>query len=165
MGYKCNARIGCFIAIHPGLKLAPIRFVQFVPRFVPWCRLYPFMISMVVTACYAQFWARSCFYHPWMFQNDILIFDVWFTQSIQVVHYILGLGNGRKNKWNMWKYNENLMNYWKYACSIGCFKAMGNRTQYLHMKLWMTGTMLDLILRQISMLDDWVCSILNILVN
>ena len=36
-----------FIAIHPGLKFAPIRFVQFVPRFVPRCRLYSFIICMV----------------------------------------------------------------------------------------------------------------------
>ena len=28
------------------LSLAPIRFVQFVPRFVPRCRLYSFIISM-----------------------------------------------------------------------------------------------------------------------
>ena len=28
------------ISLHPGLKLAPIRFVQFVPRFCSRCRLY-----------------------------------------------------------------------------------------------------------------------------
>ena len=39
-----------FIAIHPGLKFAPIRFVQFVPRFVPRCRLYSFIISMLKTS-------------------------------------------------------------------------------------------------------------------
>ena len=31
------------------LNLPPIRFVQFVPRFVPRCRLYSFMISMINT--------------------------------------------------------------------------------------------------------------------
>ena len=35
-----------FIDIHPDLNLAPIRFVQFVPRFFPRCPLYSFIISM-----------------------------------------------------------------------------------------------------------------------
>ena len=36
------------------LNLPPIRFVQFVPRFVPRCRLYSFIISMVYTTKNAQ---------------------------------------------------------------------------------------------------------------
>ena len=42
-------KILIFIGVHPGLKFAPIRFVQFVPRFVTRCRLYSFIISMIKT--------------------------------------------------------------------------------------------------------------------
>ena len=40
----------CFLSLYiRDLNLPPIRFVQFVPRFVPRCRLYSFIISMVTT--------------------------------------------------------------------------------------------------------------------
>ena len=40
-------KILIFIGVHPGLKFPSIRFVQFVPRFVPRCHHYSFIISLV----------------------------------------------------------------------------------------------------------------------
>ena len=42
----------CFSSLYiRDLNLPPIRFVQFVPQFIPRCRLYSFIISMPVTRC------------------------------------------------------------------------------------------------------------------
>ena len=40
------------------LNLPPIRFVQFVPRFVPRCRLYSFIISMIENT-YSTLWRHT----------------------------------------------------------------------------------------------------------
>ena len=43
----------CFSSLYiRDLNLPPIRFVQFVPQFVPRCRLYSFIISMTQSASY-----------------------------------------------------------------------------------------------------------------
>ena len=40
----------CFSSLYiRDLNLPPIRFVQFVPQFIPRCRLYSFIISMLLT--------------------------------------------------------------------------------------------------------------------
>ena len=64
------------------LNLPPIRFVQFVPRFVPRCRLYSFIISMFLgvifspLTCAVKYFCKFLFGFLWrkVFQNGFFPF-------------------------------------------------------------------------------------------